>query len=71
MVVARPLQSNKSLLLAMPPPGMDMMQNDFIVPDPGYKIPSNLWDLNIAQCVHAPSPLATFMLEAYAVLQVL
>ena len=43
------------------PPGMEMMQHDVIVPNPGYKIAANLWDLNIAQCVHAPSPLATFL----------
>ena len=45
----------------MPPPVMEMRQHDVITPNPGYKIPANLWDLNIAQCVHAPSPLATFI----------
>ena len=46
---------------SMPPPGMAMMQHDVIVPNPGYKIAANLWDLNIAHCAHAPSPLATFI----------
>ena len=45
----------------MPPPGMTMMQRDVITPNPGYKIPANLWDFNIAHCAHAPSPLATFI----------
>ena len=45
----------------MPPPAMTMMQRDVITPNPGYKIPANLWDLNIAHCAHAPSPLATFI----------
>ena len=45
----------------MPPPEMTMMQRDVITPNPGYKIPANLWDLNIAHCAHAPSPLATFI----------
>ena len=43
----------------MPPPEMTMMQHDVITPNPGYKVPANLWDLNIAHCAHAPSPLAT------------
>ena len=38
-----------------------MMQHDVITPNPGYKIAANRWDLNIAQCVHAPSPLGTFI----------
>ena len=45
----------------MPPPEMTMMQREVITPNPGYKIPDNLWDLNIAHCAHAPSPLATFI----------
>ena len=45
----------------MPPPVMEMMQHDLITPNPGYKIAANLWDLNIAHCARAPSPLATFI----------
>ena len=45
----------------MPPPGMEMTQHDVITPNPGYKLAANLWDLNIAHCTHAPSPLATFI----------
>ena len=45
----------------MPPPVMGMMQHDVITPNPGYKIAANLWDLNIAHCAHAPSPLAAFI----------
>ena len=45
----------------MPPPEMTMMQCEVITPNPGYKIPANLWDLNIAHCAHAPTPLATFI----------
>ena len=45
----------------MPSPEMTMMQREVITPNPGYKIPANLWDLNIAHCAHAPSPLATFI----------
>ena len=56
-----PIAEHQEFTPCMPPPGMDMMQHEVIVPNPGYKIPSNLWDLNIAQCVHAPSPLATFI----------
>ena len=37
------------------------MQHDVITPNPDYKIPANLWDLNIAQCARAPSPLSTFI----------
>ena len=56
-----PIAEHPEFAPCMPPPGMDVMQHDVIVPNPGYKIPANLWDLNIAQCVHAPSPLATFI----------
>ena len=45
----------------MPPPGMTLMQHDVIVPNPGYKIAANLWDLNIPHSARAPSPLATFL----------
>ena len=56
-----PIAEHQEFAPCMPPPGMDIMQHDVIVPNPGYKIAANLWDLNIAQCVHAPSPLATFI----------
>ena len=56
-----PIADHQEFAPCMPPPGMTMMQHDIIVPNPGYKIAANVWDLNIAQCVHAPSPLSTFL----------
>ena len=45
----------------MQPPGMPSMQHDVIVPNPGYKIAANLWDLNVQSSARAPSPLASFL----------
>ena len=56
-----PIAEHQEFAPCMPPPGMTLMQHDVIVPNPGYKIAANLWDLKIAHCAHAPSPLATFL----------
>ena len=50
MVDARPLPRTRSITSPVYTPGMVMMQHDVITPNPDYKIPANLWDLNIAQC---------------------
>ena len=39
----------------------EFVQHDVIVPNPGYKIAANLWDLNIPSSARVPSPLATFL----------
>ena len=38
-----------------------MTQREMITPNPDYPIAANLWDLNVAQCARAPSPLSTFI----------
>ena len=42
-----PIAENQEFAPCMPPPLMPMMQHDVTVPNPGYKIAANLWDLNI------------------------
>ena len=42
---------------SMPP----SVQGDGIVPNPGYKIPANLWDLDIPRVAREPGPLASFI----------
>ena len=37
------------------------MQGDVIVPNPGYKVPANLWDLDIPRVAREPGPLASFI----------
>ena len=56
-----PIAENQEYSQPSAPPGMVMMQHDVITPNPDYKIPANLWDLNIAHCARAPSPLSTFI----------
>ena len=36
-------------------------QQEVILPNPGYKIPANLWDLDIPRVAHEPGPLASFI----------
>ena len=55
------IAENQEFAPYVPPPGMTSMQHDVIVPNPGYKIAANLWDLNIPSSARAPSPLATFL----------
>ena len=38
-----PIAENQEFAPNMPPPGMTLMQQDVIVPNPGYKIAANLW----------------------------
>ena len=56
-----PIAENQEYSQSSAPPGMVMMQHDVITPNPDYKFPANLWDLNIAQCARAPSLLSTFI----------
>ena len=56
-----PIAENQEYSQPSALPGMVIMQHDVITPNPDYKIPANLWYLNIAQCAQAPSPLSTFM----------
>ena len=56
-----PIAENQEYSQPSAPPGMVMMQHDVITPNPDYKIPANLWDLNVAHCARAPSPLSTFI----------
>ena len=60
------IAENQEFAPCMPPPGMTLMQHDVIVPNPGYKIAANLWDLNIQSSARAPSPLATFLRPIFA-----
>ena len=45
----------------MQPPELTSMQQDVIVPNPGYKIEANLWNLNVQRSAREPSPLASFL----------
>ena len=56
-----PIAEHQEFAPCMPPPGMTLMQHDVIVPNPGYKIAANLWDLNVQSSARAPSPLASFL----------
>ena len=56
-----PIAENQEYSQSSAPPGMVMMQHGVITPNPDYKIPANLSDLNIAQCARAPSALSTFI----------
>ena len=56
-----PIAEHQEYSQSSAPPGMVMMQHDASTPNPDYKIAANLWDLNIAQCARAPSPLSTFI----------
>ena len=45
----------------MQPSVQPPMQDDVIVPNPGYKIPANLWELDIPRVAREPGPLASFI----------
>ena len=45
----------------MQPPAQPSMQQDVNLPNPGYKIPANLWDLDVPRVAHEPGPLASFI----------
>ena len=45
----------------MQPPELTSMQQDVIVPNPGYKIEANLWNLNVQRSAREPSPLASLL----------
>ena len=51
-----PIAEQQEYSQSRAPPGMVMMQNDVITPNPDYKIAANLWDLNIVQCARASKP---------------
>ena len=42
-------------------PMQSSMQPDVILPNPGYKIETNLWNLDVQRSVHIPSPLASLL----------
>ena len=46
---------------SMQPPVLTSTCQDFIVPNPGYKIEANLWNLNIPVSAREPGPLASFL----------
>ena len=56
-----PIAENQEYSQPSAPPGMYMTQREIITPNPDYPIAANLWDLNVAQCARAPSPLSTFI----------
>ena len=43
------------------PPMPPSMQQDVILPNPGYKIEANLWNLDIQRSAHIPGTLASFL----------
>ena len=45
----------------MQPQMQPSMQQEVILPNPGYKIPANLWDLEIPRVAREPGPLASFI----------
>ena len=45
----------------MQPSMQSSMQGDVIVPNPGCKLPANLWDLDIPKVAREPGPLASFI----------
>ena len=46
---------------SMQPPALTSMQQDVIVPNPGYKIEANLWNLDVPRSARGPGPLASFL----------
>ena len=47
---------------SMQPPMQNSMQPYWILPNPGYKIEANLWNLDIPRSAREPGPLASFLL---------
>ena len=45
----------------MQPPELTSIPRDVIVPNPGYKIEANLWNLNAQRSAREPSPLASLL----------
>ena len=43
------------------PPMQPLMQQDVILPNPGYKIEANLWNLDVQRSARIPGPLASFL----------
>ena len=43
------------------PPMQPSMQQEVILPNPGYKIPANLWELEIPRVAREPGPLASLI----------
>ena len=45
----------------MQPPVQPSMQPEVILPNPGYKIAANLWELDVSRRAREPGPLASFL----------
>ena len=37
------------------------MEEEVILPAPGYRVPANLWNLDIMDRAHTPGPMASFL----------
>ena len=60
MVVALPLQ-NTEFTASTQPPVLTSMLQEAILPNPGYKIEANVWNLNVPRSAREPGPLASFL----------
>ena len=54
-------EKHQEFIPSMQPPMQPSMQPDVILPNPGYKIPANLWELDVPSRAHEPGPLASFL----------
>ena len=55
------IAKHQEFIPPMPPPNETSMQPYVILPNPGYKIEANLWNLDIPRSARIPGPLASFL----------
>ena len=55
------IAEHQEFTLSMQPPVLTSMQHEVILPNPGYKIEANLWNLDVPRSARDPGPLASFL----------